>query len=70
MTSGLLDGKQELMKYLKCSEHKLMKYVSMGMPVLNDDGRWLAHRDNIEVWLREITWPKKPQRRVYKTPVK
>ncbi len=68
--TGILDGKQEIMNFLGCTEHKLRKYVNMGMPVLSDDGRWLAHRDNIEAWFRDITWPKRSKRKVYKTPVK
>lgn len=68
---GLLDGKDEIMVFLNCTEHKLLKYASMGMPVLiGDGGRWLAHKDNIEAWFREITWPKKPTRKVHKTFVK
>ena len=53
--SGLLDGKQEIMDFLKCSEHKLLKYAKMGMPVCTDDGRWLAHCDNIEEFFRKYT---------------
>jgi hypothetical protein len=69
--SGILDGKDEIMEYLKCSEHKLLKYHRMGMPVLNDGGRWLAHRDNLEVWFRGVTWPNKEQgRKIHKTVVR
>lgn len=69
MTNGVLDGKQEIMNYLECSEHKLSKFIDMGMPVLRDNGMWLAHRDNIDTWFRQITWPNK-KRRVRGTPVK
>ena len=67
----LLDGKQEIMDYLRCSEHKLLKFVSMGMPVYRENGMWLAHPDNIDFWLREVTWPNKsPKRKTHRTIVK
>jgi len=61
----LLDCKQEIMNYLKCSEHKLLKYINMGMPVYRDNGMWLAHQDNFDFFFREITWPNKSQKRIY-----
>ena len=53
--SGLLDGKDEIMTFLRTTEYKLKKYVAAGMPVLIEDGRWLAHRDNLEDFFRAYT---------------
>ena len=53
--AGLLDGKNEIMDYLRCTEHKLLKYAKAGMPVLVDGGRWLAHKDNLEDFFRAYT---------------
>lgn len=67
---GLLDGKQEIMDFLGCSEHKLMKYIRAGMPVRIDEGRWLAHTWNIDLFFREYTWPNKTGgRKIHKTPL-
>jgi len=54
--SGLLDGKNEISKFLNnASEYKLKKYVNAGMPVLIEDNRWLAHADNIEEFFKRYT---------------
>jgi hypothetical protein len=54
--TGLLDGKKEISDYLKgASDYKLKKLIAAGMPVLIEDGRWLAHIDNIEDFLRAYT---------------
>lgn len=54
--SGLLDGKDEIRKFLRnATDYKLAKWVRAGMPVLIDDGRWLAHQDNIEDFFRKYT---------------
>lgn len=54
--SGLLDGKEEIREFLKQpGDKKLNKYVAAGMPVLIEDGRWLAHKDNIEDFFRHYT---------------
>ena len=69
-STGLLDGKDEIMTFLKCSEHKLLKYAKAGMPVLIEDGRWLAHRENIEEFFKLYTNPIKQQRRVIRKSIK
>lgn len=53
--TGLLDGKQAILDYLDISKHKVMKFIAAGMPVRMEDGRWIAHRENIESWLKEYT---------------
>lgn len=71
MVSGLLDGKNEIMAFLRCTEYKLLKYAKAGMPVLIDEGRWLAHKDNIETFFRNYTNPAlRQQRRVINKSVK
>jgi hypothetical protein len=53
--SGLLEGKDEIMQFLHTTEYKLKKYVAMGMPVVIEDGRWLAHKDNIDEFFKAYT---------------
>lgn len=54
--SGVLDGKEEIRKFLKgMSDYKMSKYIAAGMPVLIDDGRWIAHKDNLEDFFRKYT---------------
>jgi hypothetical protein len=54
--SGILDGKDEISAFLGgASDYKLTRWVKLGMPVLIDDGRWLAHIDNIEDFFRKYT---------------
>ena len=55
-TSGILDGKNEILKFLNnTTDYKLRKYVEAGMPVRIDGGRWLAHEKNIEAWVIAYT---------------
>ena len=54
--SGLLDGKEEIRRFLNnTTEYKLKKYIEYGMPVLIEEGRWLAHKDNIEEFFKHFT---------------
>ena len=54
--TGLLDGKGEISKYLNnASDYKLRKWIEAGMPVLIEDGRWYAHRENLEMFFRFYT---------------
>jgi hypothetical protein len=54
--SGILDGKDEISRFLgNASDYKLSKWISAGMPVRIEDGRWLAHKDNLEEFFRRYT---------------
>ncbi len=54
--SGLLDGKNEISEFLGgAGEGKLKKYLKAGLPVLIENGRWLAHKDNIEEFFKTYT---------------
>jgi len=54
--TGLLDGKQEISDYLKgASDYKLKKWIADGMPVLVDNGRWTAHKRNLEDFFQAYT---------------
>jgi len=54
--TGLLDGKDNISEFLGgCGEKKLLKYIAAGMPVLIEDGRWLAHKENIEEFFKHYT---------------
>jgi len=62
--SGILDGKKEISDFLGGpGDYKLKKYLEAGMPVLIEDGRWLAHRENIEEFFKHYT-----RKRVEKIP--
>lgn len=54
--SGLLDGKKEISEFLNgAGDKKLCKFLEAGMPVLIEDGRWLAHKENIEEFFKHYT---------------
>ena len=54
--SGLLDGKDEIRRFLNnASDYKLKKYLIAGMPVLIEEGRWLAHKINLEEFFKMYT---------------
>jgi hypothetical protein len=54
--SGILDGKEEVREFLKGpGDQKLKKYLESGMPVLIENGRWLAHKENIEEFFKTYT---------------
>jgi len=55
-SSGLLDGKKEISEFLKGLGYKRLKrYLKAGMPVRIEDGRWLAHCQNLEDWFIKYT---------------
>lgn len=54
--TGLLDGKKEISEFLNGqSEYMLKKYIKAGMPVRFVDGRWLAHKANLEEFFKKYT---------------
>ena len=54
--SGLLDGREAVRKFLGgVSDYKLNKWIKAGMPILIDEGRWLAHTENIEDFFKTYT---------------
>ena len=54
--SGLLDGKEEIRKFLNgMSDYRMVKFIAAGMPVLIEDGRWIAHKDNLEDFFKRYT---------------
>ena len=50
--------KKEIQAFLNdMPNHTLMKLMADGLPVrILDGGRWVAHKDNIEVFLRDYTF--------------
>lgn len=54
-TQKILSSKQEILDYAKISKNLYAKLVKMGMPVLYLDGRCLAHKDNIDDFIKSIT---------------
>lgn len=54
--SGLLDGKEAVRSFLNgATNYMLRKYIDAGMPVLIENGRWLAHKENIEEFFKKYT---------------
>ena len=52
----LLIGKEEIRTYLLGpSDHKLKKWLELGMPVYVECGEWVAHADNIEEFFKALT---------------
>ncbi|MBT4177741.1 MAG: transcriptional regulator [Candidatus Marinimicrobia bacterium] len=53
---GLLDGQEEISAFLKgAGKKKLYKWIAAGMPVRVEGGRWLAHKENIDEWVKHYT---------------
>lgn len=53
--SGLLEGREEIRKFLGVSDYALKRFIAAGMPVLIEGTRWLAHEDNLEDFFRKYT---------------
>lgn len=54
--TGLLVGKSEISRFLgDASDYMMKKYLEMGMPVVIEDKRWLAHKENIEEFFKMYT---------------
>jgi len=51
----ILTSKQEIMDYIGCSHHSFRKYVENGLPARYEEGRWMAHSDNIDDFFRSYT---------------
>lgn len=51
----VLIGRQEIMDWLKISKHAFGQFIQMGMPALILNGRYYAHKDNLDDFFREIT---------------
>lgn len=54
--TGLLVGKSEISRFLgDASDYMMKKYLEMGMPVVIEDKRWFAHKENIEEFFKMYT---------------
>jgi len=54
--TGLLIGKKRISEYLDdASDYMLTKWIKDGMPVLIADGKWTAHKDNLEDFFKAYT---------------
>lgn len=51
----LLLSKQEIMDYLKCGKYGFKVWIARGLPARYEDGRWSAHADNIDEFMRKWT---------------
>jgi len=56
LKSGLLDGKEAIRDFIGTpSDYMLRKWVKAGMPVRLEDGRWLAHKENLDDFFKKYT---------------
>ena len=53
--TGLLDGKQAICDYLGISDYKFGRFIAKGMPARFEDGRWYAHKENLEAYFQVYT---------------
>lgn len=51
----IITCRDDIMKYLNLSKYMCIKFIKMGMPVLIIDGRWYAHKDNLDEFFRART---------------
>jgi hypothetical protein len=51
----ILSSKQEIMDYIGCSWRTFRKYVEVGLPARYEEGRWIAHSDNIDDFFKSYT---------------
>jgi len=57
---GLLDGRDEISAFLNgAGVKKLNRWRAAGMPIRTENGRWLAHKENIDEWFKHYTRLKK-----------
>ena len=50
-----LSSKQEIMDYLRCGKVAFRVWIEKGLPARYENGRWSAHADNIDEFLRHYT---------------
>jgi hypothetical protein len=53
--SGLLQGRDEICKYLNISRPTFENFVKWGLPVRFQNGRWYGHQGTIETYLQKWT---------------
>jgi|GEM_PF-4083743 len=51
----VLSRKEDILRYLDFSETLFTKWLERGMPVLFKDGRFYAHKDNLDEFFRRVT---------------
>lgn len=54
-TCGVLIGKKAIASYLNISRDTFYEFIRLGMPAAVINGRWYAHRENIEQWFQIVT---------------
>ena len=52
----ILTSKQEIRDYVGCSWRSFKRYAESGFPALYEEGRWIAHTDNIDEFFRKYTF--------------
>ena len=55
MKTGLIVGKKSICAHLDISEYTFGKFIKLGLPARFEDGRWYAHVENIEGWVKHFT---------------
>ena len=53
--TGVLIGRDAIQTYLSISRDTFYSLIKLGLPASVINGRWYAHRENIEGWFQLIT---------------
>lgn len=51
----LLIGKKDITEYLRIGDPMFYEFVKMGLPARVINRRWYAHKDNIDLFFKQIT---------------
>lgn len=51
----ILRNKEEIKKYLECSDNTLTKLRNEGLPVKEVAGHLRGHKENIDLWFKKQT---------------
>ncbi|MCF8094453.1 MAG: hypothetical protein K9J79_03740 [Desulfobacteraceae bacterium] len=57
----ILVGKEEICKVAGIGKQLFPDVISRGFPAVFWGGKWRAHRENVESWMKLATKPSKPQ---------
>ena len=59
MPREILETQGEICEYLGWGWRKVMRMIQIhDLPVVKLDGRWTAHTDNLDAWLRARATPR------------
>lgn len=50
--SKALLSRKQILDFLRISKRKFYKLVSLGLPVRQEGGCWVGHKDELEEWFK------------------